>query len=343
MLHRGTYSSVRTALDFFQQAAKQDPNFAEAHAAAAHSVFHIYEAGWSDDAGLLSRAEESAKKALSIRQNLAEARTVMGGVLQLRKKYEEALGELEQAIDLMPSNSEAHRITAIIYTIGGSEGTALEYLNRAYELDPLNVDVLTTLALTHQRFARPKDAMSYFDQALPFIGDTSTFLANVAGSALIASYQYQRAIALEERRVALDPRSFIDQYKLARAYQLAGKESAVWSKAFEKTIAVIQQELQERPQNALAVVYLGLAYSRFGRFTEGEANGKKAAQMAPNNLTIRYKLADMYSIQKKKPEAIKELREAIKNRYVLAEIVDQDLFNAKDEPEFLQTITQELP
>jgi len=343
MLHQRTHTAAQTAIELFRQATSKDPNFAEAYGAAAYSFLHIYEAGWSDDPAVLSRAVQWAEKANSLRGHIAEAHTVLGGVYQITKKYEGALYELDEALTTMPSNAEARRITGIIYTIGGEQGRAMEHLRSAYELDPVNPDVLTSVALGHERFGKPKEAMAYFNQALRFISDTTTYLAEIAGNALVSSYQYERAIKLYEQRIALNPRSFIDEYKLARAYQLAGRPKEIWSAAFEKTITKLEDQLQRDPQNVLAFAYLGLAYSRYGRFPEGEANGKRALRMAPNNLTAKYKLADMYSVQKKKPEAIAALKEALSSRYILAEIVDLDMYNVSDEPGFQQTIVEELP
>lgn len=342
LLHRDTYVSARSASRLFQQATEDDPQFAEAYAAAAHSLFHMYESDINTEDRVLTQSENLAAKATGIRQPLSEADVVLGGIAGMRRKYAPALKSLQRAVELMPSNSEALRLLGIVHAITGNWDKALENINRAYEFDPANADVLTSAALVNQRFGKSKEAMAYFHQALPYISDTSSYLAGIAGNALIASYQYDRGIALYERRVALNPGSYVDQYKLARAYQLAARGSNVWSKAFEKTIALIQQELRLRPQNALATAYLGLAYSRYGRYPLGEANGKRALQLAPNDLTIKYKLANIYGIQKKKTEALAALSDAIKMRYLLEEITDLDLFNISEEPEFLQTISLPL-
>jgi len=339
---RNSPTASNNAVALFQQATAKDPGFADAYASTAYSLYHMYETGWSSDDGLLSQAQTLASKALDLNPSLARANTVVGGVAAQQNKYAESLSALGIAVTTMPSNIEAHRIAAVVYTIGGDEAKATEHITAAYELAPLNTDVLTTGGFVYQRFGKPKEAVAFFDQALPFLDDTLTYLAEKAGNTLVASYEYDRAIALFELRVAVNQRSFVDQYKLARTYQLSAKDPTIWSRAFEKTILLAQQEIQQSPQNALAHAYLGLAYSRFGRFPEGEASGKKAVQLARGNPVILYKLADIYSIQQKKDEAISALRDAIASRYVLQEIVDLDLFNIADEPEFSETITKEL-
>jgi class 3 adenylate cyclase/Tfp pilus assembly protein PilF/TolB-like protein len=326
------------AVQLFQQAVTEDRQFAEANSAAAYTLFLTYESGRGTDPQLLTQAEALASRALSFRPSLAEAHAAMGGIAQSRKNYSDALSFLNRALEIMPSNTEALRLLAIVYTIRGEESDALRSIDRAYELDPINHRILTSAGLVNQRFGKSKEAMGYFDQALPLIEDTATYLSTTAGNTLLAAYQYDRAIALYGQRVELDPTNFIDHYKLARAIQLAGKGS----QAFEKAISVIEQELQARPQNALASAYLGLALSRYGRYKEGEANVKRAVQSAPNDPVIKYKLADMYSIQKNNAEALKALDEAIRLRYILEEVVDLDLFNINEDPAFIQTISPSL-
>lgn len=342
LLPRGGAGETRSATDLFMQAVSLDRQFAQAHSAAGLSMFQMYERGWSNDMELLTRAEHHANTALNMQPRLSEPRTVLGGILMLRGGYRRALGELEQAITRMPNNAKAYRLTGLIHCILGSENKALSNLLTAYEIDGASPEVITTLALVHLRFGRPKEAMVYFNQALPFVADSVGFLAEVAGDALIASYEYDRAIEVYRERVRTNPTSYVDHYRLARAYQLAGRQAAVWTKAFEQTIELLQQELRRNPNNALATAYLGLAYSRYGRFADGESAGTKAVQMAPNDPTIRYKIADIYSIQKKKDAAFTALQEAMQKRYTLSEIVDLDLFNISNEPQFAGVITRNL-
>lgn len=332
----------RSALRLLQQALAEDPQFPEANAAAALTLSKIFEFGQQNDRQLLSEAEALARKALASQSILLEGHLAIAGIALQQGKYDQARASLQKALDIAPSSSEAFRLFANYYALNDDESKALDRITRAYDLDPVNSDVLTSAGLLHQRFGRPKEAMGYFDRALPLLDDTSTYLAGTAGNTLLAAYQYDRAIALYEHRVSLNPQNYIDQYKLARAYQLAGKPLSVWSKAFEKTISLIRQELQANPQDALATAYLGLALSRYGRYEEGAENGQRAISLASTNPLVLYKVADIYSIQKKKEEALKALDDAIKIRFMLEEIVDLDLYHLSEEPEFPQVVSPML-
>lgn len=328
----------RNAVRLFRQALEEDPQFAEAGAAAALTLAHLYEFRQENDRQLLTEAEALAKKALTARPMLFEGHVAMGAIALLQGRYTDAQSLLQKAKEISPSNSEVFRLLAIVYALSDNKSKSLDHVSRAYELDPSNSDVLTTAGLLHQRFGKPKEAMGYFDQALPLIEDTSEYLAETAGNTLLAAYQYDRAIALYERRVSLVPRRYVDHYKLARAHQLAGRGS----KTFERTIALIEEELQANPQNAEAAAYLGLALSRYGRYKEGQDSGQRALRLASKDPIIRYKVADIYAIQKKKEEALKALDDAIRTRFLLEEIIDLDLFNISEEPEFLRVVSPML-
>jgi len=332
----------RSAVHLFQQALEEDPQFAEAGVAAALTLAHLYEFRQENNRDLLTEAEALAKKAMTSRPMLLEGHLAMGALALLQGRYTDAQSFLEKAREISPSNSEALRLLAIVYALGNNKSKSLENINRADDLDPSNSDVLTTAGLLHQRFGKPKEAMAYFDRALPLIEDTSRYLAETAGNTLVAAYQYDRAIALYERQVSLAPGRYVDHYKLARAHQLAGKPLAVWSKAFEKTISLIRQELQANPHDAVATAYLGLALSRYGQYEEGAESARRAMNLASANPVVLYKVADIYSIQKKKEEALKALDDAIRVRFLLEEVVDLDLFNISEEPEFLRVISPML-
>ncbi|MFQ5797714.1 MAG: hypothetical protein ACE5H0_03355, partial [Bacteroidota bacterium] len=101
-------------------------------------------------------------------------------------------------------------------------------------------------------------------------------------------------------------------------------------------ISVARQELRRVPRSARAYMYIGLAQTRLGKFKEGVDAATKASSLAPEDYSILYKMAGLYSMQKKVEESLKWFRHAVQKRYSFKGILDHDLYNIRDEAEFLQ-------
>lgn len=132
--------SLNSALRFFQQAIKEDPNYAPAYVGVAR-IYHnlnIY--------SLLSRREAYQKcqtyiqLALNIDKNLSDAH-VSNGIVQmiLQPNLAEAENSFKRAIDLNPNNSRAYHFYSIASVCTGKFQTALSYQNKALQFDPTSV------------------------------------------------------------------------------------------------------------------------------------------------------------------------------------------------------------
>lgn len=340
LLSEGTQEATSSALSFFEQALVIDDKYLLAKEGIALSLILQFENRWNEDPRLLDSSEKLARTILKELPGSSGAHTILGAVFMFQKKYSAALDALEAAVREQPLNADALRYTALTYTFIGEYKKAVSLADQAVELAPASVAVLGTLARIHERFVEPKLAMRVYDAALPFVSDTLAFLANEAGNALISSYQYDRARAIYKKRVSLNPTNYVDYYKFARSLQLAGDERSVWMGAFEHTIHLIEQSPRALAADPMAQMILALSHSRSGRFADGERYGANALRLAPDNLTILYKMAGLYAIQKKSAEALSTLKQAIAQRYILESVSDLDLFNIRQEPGFTSILVE---
>ncbi len=83
-LARYTLESVQNAIQYFEEAIAQDPNYAPAYAAEAYSYYSLGQ-GFSSVAAqeVWPRVEELAKKAIELDNTLGEAHAVLGNVNRL--------------------------------------------------------------------------------------------------------------------------------------------------------------------------------------------------------------------------------------------------------------------
>lgn len=131
-------AGLHKAVDYFQQAVTQDPNYAEAYAGLADAYGLL---------GMMSEAKTAAEKALRLNPDLAEAHTSLGLIAPfLDWNWAEGKKHFERALALNPNYATAHHWYAEAYLMPtGHVDDALSELRTAQTLDPLSPVITTDL------------------------------------------------------------------------------------------------------------------------------------------------------------------------------------------------------
>ena len=120
-----------------------------------------------------------------------------------------------------------------------------------------------------------------------------------------------RAIALFERAVQLDPKYASAWAALGGAYTLKGGFLGM-PQLLEKAIDPLRRALGLNPKLVNAHVWLGSALAGLGKLDEGLASLQKAVEIEPDNADAHQTLARAYWLSKGMvPEGITELRKAL--------------------------------
>jgi serine/threonine-protein kinase len=131
------------AVEYFQQAIAIDPNYALAYSGLGDAyllrvvITGAPTAANADEA--LSKARQSAAKALELDRDLPDAHGLMG-LLLLTQNHDFAgfEREINRAIELNPNYSEGHRRNGLrLFYLGQFDGALTEY-RKALDLDPLS-------------------------------------------------------------------------------------------------------------------------------------------------------------------------------------------------------------
>lgn len=137
------------ALRYYEQALAIDPSFTPAHGAIASAWIWLEDYGGVSSQEAFDKAEPSARRALELDPNRADALTAMG-LLEDRKYLNApaARDYFERALEVNPTFIEAYTLYADSLLDLGEVDQALEVRRKAVERDPLSSFLKSRLAST---------------------------------------------------------------------------------------------------------------------------------------------------------------------------------------------------
>jgi len=128
--------AIPEAVGYFEQALRQDPNFALAWSGLAD----CYSTGWWTAVDY-SRAEKYARRALALAPELSEAHISLGYAEYDLGRFADAAREAQRGIELNPNYVTAHHFAAFYLLTAGRLTEALAENDRARQLDPFSFPV----------------------------------------------------------------------------------------------------------------------------------------------------------------------------------------------------------
>ncbi len=128
------------AIEAFQQAADKDPTFAQAYAAFA--TLFAYQSLVKPREELYNKTHAAAMRAVELEPTLSEGRVALGLTRQhLEWDWAGAEREAKLAIELNPSNPEAHALYGMYLSYVGRQEAGIASARRAQQLDPFSMFV----------------------------------------------------------------------------------------------------------------------------------------------------------------------------------------------------------
>jgi len=346
LLRSGESFAPEEALTLFDQALRLDPDFAEAHAAAAWAHILSYETSVEMQQSHVAQAIVEVQKALSGGARTSETFRAWGLAEQYRGDFDNAIVRLEQAVGVSPSDAESQRRLAVAYAAKGRIDDAVKAAQRSVADDPGNIAAHTLLGEVEQfRAIHESDnrddyraAMKAYDQGMRLARDKSDYGSGLYVEVLVNLEQIDRVTDILLDRTARMRDSYVDFYKLGRVQQSAGKPIAEWQPTLVRARDILTTHLEAQPDDAVAQAYLALVYTRLGTFKDALASSARAQAAAPGDNAVLYLTSRMYALQKDKKKALDYLAKAAGRRYSLAAVLDMDYFGLHGDPDFLAAL-----
>jgi len=195
--------ALEEAIELFQAAISEDPDFALAHAGLAETYAILPEMGGPPYSEILPLAREEARQALSLEPDLAEAYNASGYVNAVFEwNWEAAEEDYRRAIELNPDYGTAHQWYGEMLVQLGRWEDAFAEIEKAVELDPRSAASNAIMGYLLSVSGRHSEAVQWFEQALVIVpefpapcwglGDAYTAMGDLEK----AGTWYERAAAL---------------------------------------------------------------------------------------------------------------------------------------------------
>jgi TolB-like protein/Tfp pilus assembly protein PilF len=316
----GTRQNLLQVVDLLNQVVARDSSFFQAYCLLANAHDQLYFLGIDHTAARLALAEVALKAAFRLQPDsgeahLARAWNLYHGYLD----YDDALAELEVARKTLPNDPRVFELIGNITRRQGKFEEALRNLERALELDPRNLGMLWNTAGYYQCLRHYAESATVWDRALAIepndagikldrafleldwkadtrpLHQTIDFIRekNPAATQEVAPYWFtcalaeRDAVAAANALVALGENGF--SYGAVHFNRTFGegliarmsKDEAKARSAF--AAARIQQEkiVQAQPNYGPALCVLGLIDAGLGRKEDALREGRRAIELMP--------------------------------------------------------------
>ena len=248
--------SIPRALQFYEQAAAKDPEYALAWAGIAHALVTSVVTVEARRADVLPAARDALDHALEFGPDLAETQLALGSFRWfMEKDLVAAEAAARRAVDLDPNNAMSYMFLGLMLSEGARYVEARAMLRRARELDPLFPLMFANSSYVSLEAGEPEEALEFAAQAVAINPEFWVGYLH-RGNAQVALGDYSGALG-----------SFTDAEKLSgdnsanatslKAYVLArlGREDAARDVLDELLSHIDERNISRR---GIAAVYTAL-------------------------------------------------------------------------------------
>jgi adenylate cyclase len=169
-LYHYTDEDIQEARRLFYKSLELDPELGAAYAGLAEACYFRLVYGHSDSPDRdREEALEVARKAVALDYEDAAAHCTLGRVRYVRREHDQAISELEAALELNPSLAWGHYGLGAAKVFSGRASDAIDHLQTAIKLSPRDPNMgsfLVRMADAHLFMRHYEDAIYWANKAL---------------------------------------------------------------------------------------------------------------------------------------------------------------------------------
>lgn len=296
--NRGEY--LNKAIEYYRSALKADPSatfIVEELAELFIQSGRIREAVLEAEEGLKQNPDE-----LNLRRLLGRMYTRMIGDAQQNKINEEmlkkAIEQYQKVAEKSPEDGSNWLILGRLQKVAQNSPESEKAYKKALALDPNNEEALTGLAMVYADLGDTKSAADLLKK----VNDKSPSVRTLA--ALAAAYEqlrdYNNAAATLKKALDLSPQNAEIKRGLAQNLLLADK--------LDEALELFQQIVAEEPKDSAAYLRISQIYRQQRKFDKAHEASKKASEIDPNSIEIRYNEVNLLEAEGKTNEAVEAMK-----------------------------------
>jgi serine/threonine protein kinase len=242
------------AIEYFDEAIRQEPEYAAAFAAKARCQHYLYYYAVVSPDEIVDRWRATTNRALELDEQAADAHLSLAKFYFYRERdWAQAEREFKRAIELNPNSADARQFYGMFLASRRRMDEAVREGEIALELDPLSLPAKLHIGWIYWSASRFDDTIRQAEQMIEI--EPNFFGAYFhLGLAHLGKGKTERAVEAFQKSMTLNATPYVLSFS-GWAYALAGKR--------EKAFAVINQLLDEKKQQFtpafnVARVYGGL-------------------------------------------------------------------------------------
>lgn len=231
---------LRKSIAFYEQAIAIDENYAPAYAGLAENYVLLQLFSQSQEHDYFPKARIAAERALSLDEDLAEARTALASYKQQYEwDWEGAEIEFKRAISANPNYATAHQWYGEFLAFMGRTEESIAEVEKSAELDPLSLSTNTALAFPYLASGQYDLATEKLKLALELEDDFPLALYYL-GRCYVGKGLYKEAAAEYQKAIAASGGSSFFASSMIYALVKSGKKKEA-EKAFSDITKIGQK------------------------------------------------------------------------------------------------------
>ncbi len=258
LMSKRTDRDYARSIGYLQAAIREDPNFADAHAALAdvYNLIGFYGGMAHKEAYALAR--EEADKALALDPKNVEAHVAKADMFYVHEwDWGAARMHFEKALQYNPNYAPAHQWYGMFLVVQGTEhmDQAIKELETARDLDPVSVVINADLGLCYYYKRDYARAVEQYEKTLE-LNKYYSLTHNWMGLALVQMKRYDEAIEHFNKAVEYSEGSQGSYSLLSYGLGMAGRKTEA-QQTLQKLLALGQSGHFVSPAY-VAIAYIGL-------------------------------------------------------------------------------------